>query len=76
MRNARRHCKITIKIKNKRIKIDDLSQIMINFVVLQIKPIEMKRIALTLIAALALILSGVQTVLAADAEMKYVNALD
>ena len=35
MRNARRHCKITIKITNKPIKIDDLSQIMINFVVLQ-----------------------------------------
>ena len=47
MHNARRLCKITIKITNKSIKMAELSQIMINFVTLQINPEEMKRLPLT-----------------------------
>ena len=76
MHNARRLCKITIKITNKSIKMAELSQIMINFVTLQIKPEEMKRLTLTLFALLTLIVGGVQSISAEDVEMKYVNALD
>ena len=70
MHNARRLCKITIKITNKSIKMAELSQIMINFVTLQIKPEEMKRLTLTLFALLTLIVGGVQSISAEDVEMK------